>query len=63
MHPTGELLGYFLVTMGLFCRKKHVNIEITGSRGIRTVSIFNAVKQKFYAAILSEKLSQTAIIT
>ena len=33
MHPpTGELLGYFLVAMGLFYRKKHVNIEITGSR-------------------------------
>ena len=31
--PTGELLGYFLVAMGLFYRKKHVNIEITCLRG------------------------------
>ena len=31
--PTGELLGYFIVAMGLFYRKKHVNIEITGLRG------------------------------
>ena len=31
--PTGELLGYFLVAMGLFYRKKHANIEITGLRG------------------------------
>ena len=63
MYPsTGELLGYFLVAVGLFCRQKHVSIEIIGSRGIYCKH-FQRCQTKILCGNFKGKMFQTAIIT